>query len=79
MTKSLEDLTFEEALQELSTIVQQLEEGELELEKTVALYQRGQALAARCQTLLDEVELRVQQLQPDGAGGTATERFAGDP
>ncbi len=73
MTKSLEDLTFEEALQELSTIVQQLEEGELELEKTVVLYQRGQALAARCQTLLDKVELRVQQLQP---GGTVAEHFA---
>lgn len=66
MTKPIEDLAFEEALQELSAIVQQLEDGELKLEETVALYQRGQQLAERCQTLLDEVALRVQQLQPDG-------------
>lgn len=66
MAKPIEDLAFEDALQELSTIVQQLEGGDLKLEETVALYQRGQQLAERCQTLLDEVALRVQQLRPDG-------------
>jgi exodeoxyribonuclease VII small subunit len=66
MAKPIEDLAFEDTLQELSTIVQQLEGGDLKLEETVALYQRGQQLAERCQTLLDEVALRVQQLRPDG-------------
>lgn|GEM_PF-1680942 len=65
MTESVETLGFEEALEELATVVQQMEEGELRLEEMVGLYQRGQALAARCQTLLDEVELQVQQLQPE--------------
>jgi exodeoxyribonuclease VII small subunit len=66
MTTPVEDLTFEETLSELETIVQQLESGELKLEETVSFYQRGQQLAAHCQALLDDVELRVQQLQPDG-------------
>jgi len=67
MITPVEDLTFEETLGELETIVQRLESGELKLEETVSLYQRGQQLAAHCQALLDDVALRVQQLQPDGA------------
>lgn len=66
MTTAVEELTFEETLGELQAIVQQLESGELKLEETVSLYQRGQQLAAHGQELLDDVELRVQQLQPDG-------------
>lgn len=68
-SKALEDLSFEEALAELESIVQKLEEGSLALEETVALYRRGRTLAAHCQGLLDDVELRIQQLVPDGEGG----------
>jgi exodeoxyribonuclease VII small subunit len=58
----LETLTFEEALAELEDVVTSLEEGTLDLEGTVALYQRGRGLAEHCQQLLDDVALRVQQL-----------------
>ena len=46
--KSIEDLTFEEALIELEEIVTQLESGDLTLEASLALFERGQKLANRC-------------------------------
>jgi len=74
MTTS-EEISFEQALAELEEIVQKLEGGTLALEDTMALYQRGRNLAARCQHLLDEVELRVQQLVPDEGEGYSVAPF----
>lgn len=56
------DLKFEAALEELEAIVQSLEEGEHPLEESIALYERGQLLQKHCSTLLEQAELRVQQL-----------------
>lgn len=56
--------TFEESYAELESIVAALEKGELPLEESLTLHTRGQALAAQCAKLLDEAELRLQQLQP---------------
>lgn len=66
-TRPLDQLTFEQAFEELNTIVQQLESGELALEESVTLYQRGRTLSAHCQSLLDRAELRVNQLNDDGS------------
>ncbi len=66
-TVSVEEMTFEQAFQALQETVAQLEAGELALEDTLALYERGQALARRCQDLLDQAELRVTEL----GGGVA--------
>ena len=60
------DLPFEQAFQELDAIVKQLEAGELPLDESLALYERGQALAARCQSLLETAELKIQTLTPEG-------------
>lgn len=60
------DLTFEQAFAELESIVEKLESGELPLEESLALFQRGQALAAQCGALLDAAELKVKQLAPGG-------------
>lgn len=65
----IEDLSFEQTLAELEATVEKMESGELNLDETVAVYERGRALAAHCQQLLDEVSLRVEQLAPDGEGG----------
>ena len=65
--RSLDQLTFEQAFEELNAIVQQLESGELALEESVTLYQRGRTLSAHCQSLLDRAELRVNQLNDDGS------------
>lgn len=67
--ESIENLSFEAAMAELESVVTKLEDGTLDLQQTVLLYQRGRALAAHCQGLLDTTELRIQQLVPDDAGG----------
>jgi len=56
------DLTFEQAFQQLGEVVQQLEGGELPLEQSLALFERGMALAKLCEGKLDDAEQRVQQL-----------------
>ena len=58
----IQSLSFEEAFEELETLVQQLEEGKLPLEETIRLFERGSLLAQHCQALLDKADLRVQQL-----------------
>jgi len=63
---AVEELSFEDAFRELEEIVAQLEGLEasgLALEDSLALYERGQRLAARCNLQLDAAELRVQQLE----------------
>lgn len=56
-------LSYEAAYEELTGLINQLESGDLALEDALALYERGRALAARCQRLLDEAELRLQRLE----------------
>jgi exodeoxyribonuclease VII small subunit len=60
--KPAEDLTYEQAFGELEAIVAALEGEERPLEEGLALFERGQALARRCAQLLDQAELKVQQL-----------------
>jgi exodeoxyribonuclease VII small subunit len=60
------DLTFEQAFGELEETVRKLEEGGLTLEESLALFERGQALAAHCGAQLDRAELKLRQLTPEG-------------
>lgn len=60
------DLSFEDAYEELQEIVARLESGEATLEESVALYERGRKLSDHCQSLLDKAELRINQLTDDG-------------
>jgi exodeoxyribonuclease VII small subunit len=57
--KAVSELTYEQARAELITVVQALEAGSQELEQAVALWQRGQELAARCQEWLDGVRAQI--------------------
>lgn len=66
MESSQENLTFESALIELQNIVSQLEDGDLTLEKSIQLFERGQQLAAYCAKQLDEATLKIEQLTADG-------------
>jgi exodeoxyribonuclease VII small subunit len=61
-----EELKFEEALSRLNSIVSRLEEGELTLEESLALFEEGQSLAAHCTQLLEQAELKVEALTADG-------------
>lgn len=65
--KLVSEMTFEEAFAELEEVVRKLEAGGLTLEESLALYERGQALAAYCNQQLDQAELKVSQLAPNGA------------
>jgi exodeoxyribonuclease VII small subunit len=71
-SKPVEKMSFEEALAELEGIVRQLEAGEVELEKSIAIYERGAALKAHCDARLKSAELKVEQIV-QGANGPATE------
>jgi exodeoxyribonuclease VII small subunit len=61
-----EELTFEEALAQLDETVTRLEGGDLSLEESLALYERGQALVAFCNEQLEKATLRVEQLTTEG-------------
>jgi len=60
--ENFQEMDFETAFNALKENVALLENEELPLEKTLALFERGQHLAARCALLLEKAELRVQQL-----------------
>jgi len=60
----IENLSFEEAFKKLEETVHCLEEGDLTLDESIALFERGQALAQHCGEKLDRAELRVSQLVP---------------
>ncbi len=64
---AIANLSFEEAYNQLEEIVARLEAGNLPLEQAVSLYEQGQALARRCEELLEAAELRVQQIDDNGA------------
>ena len=61
-------LLFDQALEELRTVVAKLEEGGLPLEESIALYERGAALHDHCARLLDSAAARLDRLV-DGSGG----------
>lgn len=56
--------SFEEAFAELDETVQKLEAGDLTLEESISLFERGMALAEQLEKQLTEAELRVRKLQP---------------
>jgi exodeoxyribonuclease VII small subunit len=64
----VETLSFEVALRELESIVSRLEEGQVDLEDSIQLYERGQALKAHCEAKLKSAESRLEKIVqgPDG-------------
>jgi exodeoxyribonuclease VII small subunit len=60
--KTVEELTYEEALAELENIVAALEGNENPLEEAMKLFERGQALVTRCSALLESAQLKVEKL-----------------
>lgn len=65
---AIDALSFDDALAELQRTVAELEAGGQPLEAAIALYERGVALQARCERLLGDAELRVQQLVARAGG-----------
>ena len=59
-------MSFEDALAALEGIVQQLEAGNVPLDKSITLYERGEKLRAACQDRLDKAQARIEQIVGDG-------------
>lgn len=64
----IKQLSFEQALQELETIVARLESGSVELEVSIDLYERGEKLKNRCETLLKKATARVEKITLSSSG-----------
>lgn len=57
-----ERLSFEEALKKLESIVEQLEDEEITLEDSVKLYEEGVKMSKFCTEILEQAELRIEQV-----------------
>jgi exodeoxyribonuclease VII small subunit len=69
--RPVEKMSFEEAMAELEAVVGQLERGEVALDQSIALYERGAKLKARCEVKLREAEEKVAQITLDAEGEPA--------
>jgi exodeoxyribonuclease VII small subunit len=71
----IETMSFESALKELESIVSRLEQGEVDLEDSIALYERGQALKSHCEAKLKAAESRLEKVVQGARGPQSTEQM----
>ncbi len=69
------DQSFESLFSELETTVAKLEAGDLSLDESLALFQRGMELTRKCGELLDHAELRIKELVPQADGQVGAEDY----
>jgi len=70
---AIEEMSFEVALAELEKIVSKLESGDVPLEQSISLYERGDALRAHCDARLKEASLKVDKIVTGADGSLSTE------
>jgi len=72
-------MTFEEALRALEDVVRRLESGDVPLEESIGLYERGEALRRHCQARLDAAQARIDKIVagPDGKASATVPFDAG--
>ena len=74
----ISEMTFEQAMSELERIVTQLERGDVPLEDSISLYEKGAELKKRCETKLKEAEQKVAAITLDEDGSvTGTKSLEG--
>jgi exodeoxyribonuclease VII small subunit len=66
-------MSFEDALKELESIVTQLEQGKVELEKSIEIYERGTQLKAHCEAKLKDAQARIEKIVVAADGSVKTE------
>ena len=64
----IKELSFERSLKELEQIVSRLERGDVELEESITIWERGEALKDHCDRLLKQAEMRVEKITLDAKG-----------
>ena len=72
--KTVENMTFEECMNELNDLVAKLESGELDLDESLKVYERAVKIRERCRSILDDAERKVQTIMTS-AGGEKREDF----
>lgn len=70
-TEDVAGLSFEAAMRELEEIVSALEKGNVDLDKSIALYERGEILKKHCEALLKSAEARIEKIVQGSEGGAA--------
>ena len=74
----ISEMTFEQAMSELERIVTELEKGDVPLEDSISLYEKGAELKKRCETKLKEAEQKVAAITLDEDGSiTGTKPLEG--
>mgnify|MGYP002786475532 CR=1 FL=1 len=76
--KSLETLSFEDALSELETIVRSLESGQAPLEQSITAYERGMALKQHCEKRLNEAQAKIEKITTAKDGTLKTQPLDGE-
>ena len=76
--RPVDEMSFEDAMAELEQVLGQLERGDVALDDSIKLYERGAALKARCETKLKEAEEKVAAITLDADGNPAGLKAAGD-
>jgi len=61
--KKNKELSFEDSLKQLENIVEQLESGDIDLEKSVKLYEEGMILKKNCEDKLKKVEMQIKKIK----------------
>ena len=69
--KDIREMSFEQALSELETIVDSLETGDVALEESIDIYQRGSQLRAYCDEKLKNAQARIEKITSAGAATEA--------
>ena len=64
----IKEMSFERALKELEAIVGRLERGDVELEESISIYERGESLREHCDRLLKQAEAKVEKLTFNAEG-----------
>ena len=67
----ISQMSFEQALGALEEIVQSLEAGDVPLDQSIALYERGEKLRAACQKRLDDAQARIERIVTDASGNAS--------
>lgn len=73
--EEIRQLTYEQAYDQLQEIVQQIEQGQVGLEESVARYEDAMKLIAHCRRILQQAEQKVLQLQQNAQGQPTLEPF----
>lgn len=71
--RAVSDMTFETALAELESIVERLEAGKVDLQESIAIYERGEELKRHCEKLLKTAEARIEKITLNAGAPTGAE------